>query len=49
LSGAGVGLNWTGPHRWSVKSDIAARLGATPKLVADTSAVRAWIELDKVF
>lgn len=49
LSGAGVGLNWTGSHRWSAKSAIAARLGATPKLVADTSAVRAWIELDKVF
>jgi hemolysin activation/secretion protein len=49
LSGAGVGLNWTGPHRWSVKADIAARLGATPTLVADTSTVRAWVELDKVY
>jgi hemolysin activation/secretion protein len=49
LSGAGVGLNWTGPHRWSVKSNIAARLGGTPQLVADTSAVRAWIEFDKLF
>lgn len=49
LSGAGIGLNWTGPHRWSVKSAIATRLGAMPTLVADTSAVRAWIELDKVF
>jgi hemolysin activation/secretion protein len=49
LSGAGVGLNWAGPRRWNVKTDIAARLGATPELVADTSSVRAWIELDKVF
>jgi len=30
-------------------AEVAARLGATPTLVADTSAVRAWIELDKVF
>ena len=49
LSGAGVGLNWTGPHRWSFKTDIAARLGAAPTLVADTSAVRVWIEVDKGF
>ncbi len=49
LSGAGVGLNWAGPHRWNAKADIAARLGATPELVADPSSVRAWIELDKVF
>jgi hemolysin activation/secretion protein len=49
LSGAGVGLNWTGSHRWSVKSAIAARLGASPELVADTSAMRAWVELDKAF
>jgi hemolysin activation/secretion protein len=49
LSGAGVGLNWAGPHGWNAKADIAARLGATPELVADTSSVRAWIELDKAF
>lgn len=49
LSGAGVGLNCAGPNQWNIKADIAARLGATPALVAETSSVRAWIELDKVF
>jgi hemolysin activation/secretion protein len=49
LSGAGMGLNWTGPHRWSVKSAVAARLGATPTLAAGASAVRTWIELAKTF
>jgi hemolysin activation/secretion protein len=49
ISGAGVGLNWTGPDRWSVRSHIAARLGPTPALVEAASAVRAWIEISKGF
>ena len=49
LSGAGIGLNWTGPHAWSAKSYVAARLGAAPADVRTSSAVRAWIEIDKAF
>jgi hemolysin activation/secretion protein len=47
LSGAGLGLNWAGPNMWSVKSYVAARLGPTPAQADATSAVRAWIEIDK--
>ena len=49
VSGTGAGLNWVGADRWSVKSYLAARLGPTSALVATSSAVRAWVELDKVF
>jgi len=49
VSGTGAGLNWVGADRWSVKSYLAARLGPTSALVATSSAVRAWVELGKVF
>jgi hemolysin activation/secretion protein len=49
LSGAGVGINWTGPSQWGIKAAIATPIGATPVLVADTSSTRAWIELAKRF
>ena len=49
LSAAGVGLNWAGTDLWSVRSYIAARLGPTPVLVETSSAVRAWIEINKAF
>jgi hemolysin activation/secretion protein len=49
IGGAGVGLNWTGPDRWSARTYVAARLGPTPALVEATSTVRAWIEIDKGF
>jgi hemolysin activation/secretion protein len=49
LSAAGVGLNRAGPDHWSLRSNIAARLGPTPVLVGSSSAVRAWIEINKAF
>jgi hemolysin activation/secretion protein len=49
LSGAGVGLNWVGPYALSAKTYVAARLGATPALVADSSSVRLWVEISKGF
>jgi hypothetical protein len=49
LSGAGLGLNWTGPKQWSAKASIAMRLGATPVLVGATSSVQGWIDVAKGF
>jgi hemolysin activation/secretion protein len=49
LSGAGMGLNWTGPDQFSAKAYIAARLGSTPVLVGDSPSTRAWFEISKRF
>lgn len=49
LTGAGVGLNWAGPHQWSARTYIARRIGALPVLVASDASWRAWIEIRKGF
>lgn len=49
LSGAGVGLNWTGPDQWRAKLSVAKHLGTVSPLVADTSGVRVWAEVNKGF
>jgi hemolysin activation/secretion protein len=49
LSGAGVGLDWTGPSHWHARTYIAMRIGATPTLVARSESPRAWIEVSKGF
>jgi hemolysin activation/secretion protein len=49
LSGAGMGLNWTGPDQFSAKTYIAARLGPSPVLVGDSPSTRAWVEISKRF
>jgi hemolysin activation/secretion protein len=49
LSGAGVGLNWTGSRQWSAQASVATRLGSTPALTGATSSVHAWIEITKGF
>ncbi len=49
LSGAGLGLNWTGTHQWSAKGAIATPLGSTPAIAGATSSVRGWIEIEKGF
>jgi len=49
LSGAGLGLSWTGPDQFSAKTYIAARLGPTPALVGDSPSTRAWFEISKRF
>ncbi len=47
LHGAGVGLNWSGPANWTVRSVIAAPLGNKSALLAANKSVRAWLELRK--
>lgn len=49
LSGAGLGLNWAGPDQWTARAYVAARLGAAPNLVGDSSTVRLWVEVTKLF
>ena len=49
LSGAGLGLSWAGPHRWSARTYVAARVGAVPTLVPDSSTVRVWAEVSREF
>jgi len=49
LSGAGANLAWAGPDRWSAKASVAARFGAVPVLIADSSSVRFWVEFNKEF
>jgi hemolysin activation/secretion protein len=49
LSGAGVGLFWSGPNEWIAKAFVATPIGSIPQLVADTSSVRSWIEIGKGF
>ena len=49
LSGAGVGLNWTGANRWSASLSIATRLGSAPESLADSASTRGWVEIGARF
>ena len=49
LSGAGLGLNWNGPHQWSAKLQLAERIGGVPTLIQEASSVRVWAELNRAF
>ena len=49
LSGAGAGLDWTGPYRWHARVSIATPIGPTPQLVGSTTSTRVWGEIGKSF
>jgi hemolysin activation/secretion protein len=49
LSGAGVGINWSGPKKLRAKAYIATRAGVSPTLVASSAPTRAWAEISKGF
>lgn len=49
LSGAGLGLNWTGADLWSARAYIAAPIGSRSVLVAGAASARAWAELRRGF
>jgi hemolysin activation/secretion protein len=49
LSGAGLGMNWSGPYQLSARAYVAARFGGVSAVVPDSSSVRVWIELTKLF
>ena len=46
LSGAGVGLNWTGQSLWSAKTYLAVPMGSQPVLVKASNSSRVWTEID---
>lgn len=45
LSGAGVGLDWTGLNQWRARAYLASPLGSTPELVRTTDSTRMWTEV----
>jgi hemolysin activation/secretion protein len=45
LSGAGVGLDWTGLNQWRARAYLASPLGPTPELVRTTDSTRMWTEV----
>lgn len=49
LSGAGVGLNWSGPDQWGAKLVVATPVGAVPALVGNSNSARAWMEVSRRF
>jgi hemolysin activation/secretion protein len=49
LSGAGVGLNWTGPWQLNAKAYIAVPIGGTPELIDHNNSARAWLAISKGF
>jgi hemolysin activation/secretion protein len=49
LSGAGVGLNWSGAQQWSAQLHIAAPFGARPALASGVASCRASAEISRRF
>jgi len=49
VSGAGVGLHWSGSNQWAARTYVATRIGPTPDLVARNASTRAWAEISKGF
>jgi hemolysin activation/secretion protein len=49
LSGAGVGISYTGLKQWRAKTYIATGIGAVPTLVSSSDPTRVWVEISKGF
>jgi hemolysin activation/secretion protein len=49
LSGFGGGLNWAGPHLWTARAYVAARVGAVPEQIGSAAKARLWAEVSKEF
>ena len=49
LSGAGIGLNWSGPQRWNGNAYVASRIGTAPAQVTGNTAARLWVSGSKSF
>lgn len=51
LSGAGLGLNWSGLEHWNARIYVAQRLGSAPHLAASGTppSTRAWVEVSRAF
>jgi hemolysin activation/secretion protein len=49
LSGAGLGINWTGTSQWHGRVYLAAPIGPTPELIASNKSAHVWAEIGKGF
>jgi hemolysin activation/secretion protein len=49
LSGAGAGLQLSGPDGWHSRIHVATPFGATPTLIDRTKSTRVWAEIGKNF
>jgi hemolysin activation/secretion protein len=49
LSGAGVGLAWSGPDAWRASLAVATPIGSEPAMPGRQSSVRAWVTASKAF
>jgi len=49
LSGAGLGLAWSGSNAWRANVSVARPIGAEPALVGRQSSVRGWATVSKAF
>jgi len=49
LSGAGLGLTWSGPAAWRASLSVATPIGAAPPLLGRQRSTRAWATLGKGF
>ena len=50
ISGAGVGLSWSGPQQFFVKAQLAKVLGTpSASLASVTGSVRGWLEIARAF
>lgn len=49
LSGAGIGLTWSGPYLSRVSASIASRIGSIPNLVSAPDSTQAWVAINRAF
>lgn len=49
LTGAGLGLNWSGPNQWTAKTYLATPIFDIPSQVGTTKSTRGWLEVGKGF
>lgn len=49
LTGAGLGLHWTGPQQWMARAFMAAPVGTSTTAIGSRRATRGWLETRKAF
>jgi hemolysin activation/secretion protein len=49
LSGAGIGIHWTGSNQWNARIHVAVPIGPKPTLVERVSSTQTWVEVSRWF
>lgn len=49
ITGAGVGVDWTGPAQWVASLQLATPIGGTPELAGKRPGARTWVQITKGF